>query len=1047
MNGLEPEELLKRWASKALQYRPKYFTQAARFTNYNDAVDPSRPDSLQHGDHIFVVRSSGLFAHHGIFVREADGCFVIHLCPNSGPSTLANTLFPSIQKTTIDAFRGTSGWADVGVMTYLHQDLNGRSRKTFVGNTRPVGCFAVERQDPNEVVAVAKYVLENEPNARRYSLFAFNCEHFAHFCSVGPHRYASQQIENLKGLIDKVPNLLNWSLGNFAKARQIKQSQVEDAAGTVASFLAMFSPIKLQDFEPYLATLFEYLERSSEGTDECNSAVSCVGFLRSILSDINEAIGASAVTSPTWGTVSVDVSLTNSQYQPTMATSAGKTRNYIELSRLDPMLAWSHKRSHDSQKVPTPKASTIPSIELGSEFVNSLLKSFPLGPNYTLLECEGSSLQLRSEWKCHSDAPLKDPGSEASTLRLRLYADELRVRMRSSEHIHLDFDLIWSDQDICVMDVDLITFHDDSCEFGVSGSSRFSFTDGKSCIDILDPLEVEVCRGPGMVSSHVKSKVADRIQAVNAQLRKEAFKWIATVNAVSESLGLWGLLRRLAGHVTTSAPKSRLQACLDSVQNRLRNLFPRGTDNQVASVPEGDCTSRPVCSLCQQPCKAQFYQLQESVVVCGNCGCFGCGTQMSSHKKSVLADASRVLDVSTMQRLNVPERFELLLCESCGDILTQQRQTDAAILPSNKVEVESFIEHCRSQLSGLSRRQRFHTLQHAVDVLGCGYNSKKFLLHHKSLEWFLREVQFFKKDYTYRFEQKQSQLREERLKETVQHLQSSYLNQRHSLSQKENAELRKRVDALEVAEKASKLKHAADLKFANKRQVMLEKRLERVMTEYKNEKLSEVTTLREHLLAESSKEKHEMQSIIDDLRLQVGAQTNELRTARAALADARKAETRAKAGVKILRDAMQSAEAEATAVERSQHQQVEKLQSDYEQLQAALEKERLLTTGLRANVKDLQLRLSKENERRSNEVRCFRCDSACAVQLRCPPKCRSPVVIADHDGAGHQKPIDLLTRETAIKGECLACHRKGELQVYCKCRNCKTLWLREIPQA
>ena len=793
-----PQVVAKRWAEQAMKHRPKCFTQPNhRFASYEDAVDPARPNSLRNGDHIFVLRAGGLYPHHGLFFSKSDAGtvvpYVIHLCPNAGAPSWANTMFPRIQKTSLDYFRGTSHWSDIGVMTYRNQDLMGRSREQLVGNAHPAGTYAQERLPVSEIEALAKHMLAQEDTNRHYSLYKFNCEHFAQFCCLGHEGFGSQQIHFLNGLIDQLPKLIEWGTNEFSHELASKQRFVRDAVHIGGTALAMFNPVTLQRFQPVLEALYDYLggDDSDDELDVADETSSNAGvssdpdLLQDITARIRALLGSSsAVRSTCWATPLINCEITASDVDEKRKRRLDHNHNCLKfeiplygylatllpsgLQQDTPTSGGEGGNSNNSEADRHGKRSIkVSTIQLSQEHVDLLLQSIPLADGLSIQSIKADGVQLRFEWvpRLQSESTRGNSGSnddeaepkgnhgatqrtltfaeedsQVRMLRVRLCAPELQIVMKQARPAAV-FQLGWADKEdseeddtFFSADILMVSTFGSGGEFGVNGTTRFAFAEDTGRCVLKSPSEMTLLNRNAVVTAfgnrELSAKVETVMSSVNRRLSQKAYSWIATLNAICESLGLWSLLRRSAyGHSTPTIigndgssgrahhstsdgarafssdsdvegseyrDENRLSAAsprLDLGQmereekllkrgrcaQRLRGLVPESRATELAEAvkrtavdPPDAKSARRACSSCKQFTTGRVaFELGSHLRVCGVCGCFGCGKQFEGvPDEAVIARGKAVFPHDSHSEL---VDMLILLCQDCGQLLTSTK--------------------------------------------------------------------------------------------------------------------------------------------------------------------------------------------------------------------------------------------------------------------------------------------------------------------------------------------------------------------------------------
>ena len=135
------------------------------------------------GDHIRVQRINGLYAHHGVYVSDAE---VIHFTGKEDDSIL-DWSKPEVIKSDLEYFlKG-------GVL-----EIKEYSDEEFQ-----------DLYSPEQIVTYARACLGD----KGYNLAFNNCEHFANVCTLG--RFRSNQVERV--LMGKLPNKEDKNMGFFGK--------------------------------------------------------------------------------------------------------------------------------------------------------------------------------------------------------------------------------------------------------------------------------------------------------------------------------------------------------------------------------------------------------------------------------------------------------------------------------------------------------------------------------------------------------------------------------------------------------------------------------------------------------------------------------------------------------------------------------------------------------------------------------------------------------------------------------------------------------------
>lgn len=147
---------------------------------------------LTPGDHIYVYRMAGAYNHHGIYVGEED-CEVIHFSGTSGKASfvlnaamlnVGRFFFNKIdgkksnakvQKTSLEDF------CDGSELRLAAYDCNTLTTVLSRGGT----CYVDKSRPADDVIATAKYYLENPESWPKYNVETNNCAHFAYYCKTG----------------------------------------------------------------------------------------------------------------------------------------------------------------------------------------------------------------------------------------------------------------------------------------------------------------------------------------------------------------------------------------------------------------------------------------------------------------------------------------------------------------------------------------------------------------------------------------------------------------------------------------------------------------------------------------------------------------------------------------------------------------------------------------------------------------------------------------------------------------------------------------------
>ena len=124
-----------------------------------------KPEELKAGDHIYVYRALGFFAHHGIYVDEEE---VIHF---SGPKGSGSKSEAKISAVSLKEFLYGS---QVRLVAYESID----SYKRY-------GTAHYEKSQPTDrVISTAKLFLKYPELWLDYHFFHMNCENFAYYCKT-----------------------------------------------------------------------------------------------------------------------------------------------------------------------------------------------------------------------------------------------------------------------------------------------------------------------------------------------------------------------------------------------------------------------------------------------------------------------------------------------------------------------------------------------------------------------------------------------------------------------------------------------------------------------------------------------------------------------------------------------------------------------------------------------------------------------------------------------------------------------------------------------
>ena len=126
---------------------------------------------LEPGDHIYVWRAGGLYAHHGIYIGK-QGMEVIHFYGNK----VTGIEGIRIQSCTLKEFKG--GALFINLVPY------GASRIASFFK-RPVTYNCNRSRPAKTVVETAVYLLEHPDDFGEYNVILNNCEAFAIYCKTG----------------------------------------------------------------------------------------------------------------------------------------------------------------------------------------------------------------------------------------------------------------------------------------------------------------------------------------------------------------------------------------------------------------------------------------------------------------------------------------------------------------------------------------------------------------------------------------------------------------------------------------------------------------------------------------------------------------------------------------------------------------------------------------------------------------------------------------------------------------------------------------------
>ncbi len=131
------------------------------------------PDKLKPGDHIYVYRTSGTYAHHAIYTgKNKSGIhIVIHFSGDAGTKKSKSTA--KIRKASLDEFLDG---ADLRLVSY--DDLLTMFKKSGTSHV-------LESLPASEVVETAERYCMNPDAWKDYHLLNNNCEHFCIFCKTG----------------------------------------------------------------------------------------------------------------------------------------------------------------------------------------------------------------------------------------------------------------------------------------------------------------------------------------------------------------------------------------------------------------------------------------------------------------------------------------------------------------------------------------------------------------------------------------------------------------------------------------------------------------------------------------------------------------------------------------------------------------------------------------------------------------------------------------------------------------------------------------------
>ncbi len=125
-------------------------------------------DGLKPGDHIYVYRALHLYQHHGIYTGEEGEGEVIHVNGNKHTISTATVTSSSLS----DFLNGG----------FLHLvSYNDPKTKLKIRGTSHTSCS----RPAQEVVRVAKELLQNPESWGTYNLVYRNCETFAYYCKTG----------------------------------------------------------------------------------------------------------------------------------------------------------------------------------------------------------------------------------------------------------------------------------------------------------------------------------------------------------------------------------------------------------------------------------------------------------------------------------------------------------------------------------------------------------------------------------------------------------------------------------------------------------------------------------------------------------------------------------------------------------------------------------------------------------------------------------------------------------------------------------------------